>query len=883
MNADEKITVLVVDDDPVIRLMLEQFFDKNGYQVAQADNGESGLALVKQCQPSCVLMDLSMPNMDGLEVCRRLRDNGNSVPVIMMTAQEGDAMVDQCYQAGASDYINKPIHWAVLRNRVRNLIAQWQAAHDLRASERRLRQIFNASPDAFWLMNADNDVLLFTNDRYQPLFGQCDDDLRNNPLAWMDCVHPEDRPQLAQLTQAYYRGDSESMEAEFRTVRSDGGIGWVMLRCFPIRYATGAVSRWASTASDITARKQSQEKFQLLTQSVEAVPWSFDLVGNRFTYVGDQVMKVLGFSKSALRTMEDWEALIHPEDREHAVRYCQDQTALGQPHVFEYRMVVNGETVWVQERVSVTMGRGDPIGISGFMFNITKDHQKQEKVRILSQAVDQAGESIMITDKSGTIEYVNPAFTTITGYSAEEALGKNPRILKSGNQPPEFYEQMWKTIINGEPWHSTIVDKRKDGTQYPAINSIAPIMDDNHHITHYVAIQQDMTAHEELEERFRQAQKMEALGTLVGGIAHDFNNMLSGITGNIYLAKRQASALPKVVEKLERIEQLSLKASDMIKHLMAFARKSTVEMRPFGLASFMREVCKLCSTTMPERISLKKDICSDELTVRGDATQIQQLLMNLMNNARDALTDVVAPEVSVRLTKYESDAAFCASHPNLKGRHFACIMVADNGCGISDEDQKHIFEPFYTTKEVGLGTGLGLSMAYGAVQSHGGILTVKSAPSKGTAFHIYLPLIEEKQTVKAAVTNGDNTVCGDGELILLVDDNANVREVGKNVLESLNYRVLEASDGLEAVKIFTDHQHEIAMIMMDIVMPRLGGVQATERIQRIDPNAKVLFVSGYDRDHALGEEMPSEEYTVLSKPYSIPGLSHMVREIIDAT
>ncbi|MDX8409187.1 MAG: response regulator, partial [Mariprofundales bacterium] len=299
MSENEVNTVLVVDDDPMFRMMLQQFFVKEGYQVAQADDGASALALVEQCQPDCVLMDVSMPNMDGLEACRRLRDSGASVPVIMMTAQEGDEMVDPCYQAGASDYISKPIHWAVLRNRLRNLIAQWQADHELRASEHRLRQIFSASPDAFWLMNADNDALLFANDRYQPLFGHSSDDLQRNPLAWMECVHPQDRSRVALLTQAFYRGDSESMEIEFRTVRADGDIGWIMLHCFPVRHAAGAVSRWVSVASDITAKKLSQEHFQLLIESADAVPWSFSLVSNTFTYVGDQATKVLGLSKDA--------------------------------------------------------------------------------------------------------------------------------------------------------------------------------------------------------------------------------------------------------------------------------------------------------------------------------------------------------------------------------------------------------------------------------------------------------------------------------------------------------------------------------------------------------------------------------------------------------
>lgn len=524
---------------------------------------------------------------------------------------------------------------------------------------------------------------------------------------------------------------------------------------------------------------------------------------------------------------------------------------------------------------------GNITGAIGIAIDITEKQAAEENLRKLSQAVEQAGESIIITDRYGTIEYMNPSFTRITGYTPEEVMGKNPRILKSGSQSSEYYERLWETITSGEVWHSTVIDRRKDGNLYPALMTISPILDNQGEITHYVGIQQDMTEHNILEEQFRQAQKMEALGTLVGGIAHDFNNILTGISGNITLAKFEAEQHPEVVAKLEVAEDLSFKAADMIKQLMVFSRKSLIEMKPFGLTSFIETTSDLIKTTIPENISFHCELCPDELVVKGDSTQIQQVLLNLLNNARDAVIASNEPEISLAIEEFMADEDFISSHPDTDTRLFAHLIVRDNGCGIGKADMQHIFEPFFTTKEVGLGTGLGLSMAYGAIRNHRGIMEVESKPGSGTAFHIYLPMLEEKK-VEIAPKADTEAISGNGELILVVDDNADVRSTVKNILIELNYTVLEAGDGLEAVELFTSRQDEIDIILMDVVMPRLGGVKAFERIKSIRPDIKVVFTTGYDRDDALKKEMPASEFSIIAKPFNIANLSHTIRQKLDS-
>jgi len=521
------------------------------------------------------------------------------------------------------------------------------------------------------------------------------------------------------------------------------------------------------------------------------------------------------------------------------------------------------------------------VGFIAAILDITEQKNAEEMAKKLAKAVEQDGESVMITDMQGVIEYVNASFTRITGYTPEDVLGKNPRVLKSGNQNKEYYERLWSTISKGEVWYGAVVDRRKNGTEYPALMTISPILNDDGQITHYVGTQQDMTEHEMIEEKFRQAQKMEALGTLVGGIAHDFNNMLAGMTGNLYLAKKKAITLPDVVENLDNVEKLSFRAAEMIKQLLAFARKGPVKMIPFGLTSFIKEVSKLNEASLPENISFHSKFCHEELVVKGDATQLQQVLMNLTNNARDAVAGVQEPMISLSIEPFEPDESFTNSHPDLYGSLFAHLVVRDNGSGISSTDQEHIFEPFFTTKEVGQGTGLGLAMAQGVIQSHGGVFEVESSPGEGSSFHVYLPTIGEE---KASIVPEElpEIISGNRELILIVDDNADIRRTSKEVLDNMGYQVLVASDGLDAIEQYTANQHAVSLIIMDIVMPRMGGVQAAERIKNLFPDAKVIFVTGYDKDETLKREMPSDEYVILSKPYNITQLSRIIRDQLDS-
>jgi len=507
---------------------------------------------------------------------------------------------------------------------------------------------------------------------------------------------------------------------------------------------------------------------------------------------------------------------------------------------------------------------------------IAKHKETRFRLQKLSQAIEHAGDAILITDLKGDIEYINPAFSRITGYKPEEVIGKNPRILKSTAQDESVYADLWQTIKAGQTWHGAMIERRKDGSFYPANMSIAPITDKGGKITNFISVQHDASERQELEERMRETQKMEALGVLVGGIAHDFNNMLAGIICNLFIARRKVNADSPAINAITNAEQIAESATNMIKQLLAFSRKDTVKIHPFSFNVFIRDAVKLAQISVPENILFTFKCCDEQLMLRGDTTQLQQILMNLLNNARDALAEVnhQRPGISLIVEKFEPDSSFLKRFPAMQASQFIHMSLLDNGCGIPEEQINKVMEPFFTTKSVGKGTGLGLSMVFDAVHAHGGVIDIDSSPGVGSTFHIYLPVdtnaLETEQSKEESPLH-----FGNGECILIADDDPVVRMSGRSVLESLGYKVMEASDGGEAVQIFSSHSDEINLVILDLVMPRLGGIQAAAQMRNINPAVRTIYITSYEPGK-FDKFSPQADEITLRKPYSIKQLSHTI-------
>jgi len=505
------------------------------------------------------------------------------------------------------------------------------------------------------------------------------------------------------------------------------------------------------------------------------------------------------------------------------------------------------------------------------------EHQLVEMGNFYFSAIKKAPHGVVV-HQNGKIVYVNemaislfcrqetktsligrPYLSFVHPDSYQDAFNRIEQLYDSGGETPFINEKLL----------------RSDGSEFMAETSSVQIPYDSD--SSILVTIKDITEKLLLEEQLLHSQKLESIGTLVGGIAHDFNNMLAGITGNVFLAKMALYEGGNPTEELEHIEKLGFHASEMIQQLLAFARKSSIEMKPVPLAPFIKETIKLHRTAIPENITLETNLTSEMMLINGDATQLQQALINLVNNARDAVFKVKNPTIVIKLEKYKASREFLETHDYQRlDQEFARLTVYDNGYGIPEQNRIHLFEPFFTTKEVGEGSGLGLAMVYGTTKTHKGVIEVESQENRCTAFHLYFPLIKKPGESSEPLPYTEIEK-GSGETILLVDDQEEILEVGREVLARLGYKSLTASDGEEAIRMVKESPEHIHLAILDLVMPKVGGVEASKEILKISPGTKIMFSTGYDRDATLNGDDLGE---VLKKPFTIPKLSRAIKEAL---
>jgi PAS domain S-box-containing protein len=506
--------------------------------------------------------------------------------------------------------------------------------------------------------------------------------------------------------------------------------------------------------------------------------------------------------------------------------------------------------------------------------------QWERQHRRLSEAIEQSAESVVITDINGILVYVNPSFERITGYSSEEVLGKKLTMLRSGKQDEEFYGNLWKTISSGRVWHGRFVNKRKDGTLYTDEATISPVRSENGTIVSYVGVQRDVTRELQLEEQYRQAQKMEAVGLLAGGVAHDFNNLLTVINGFAEMIQFELPPDNLHLQKLaSRVRYSGTRAAALVRQLLAFSRKEFVEPKVLNLNKVVTDISKMLERLIEENIVLRTEFAPDLWPVKVDAHQIEQIIVNLTVNARDAMPD--GGLLSIETENKLVDDDYTASHLGVETGEYVLLTVSDTGIGMDDDVKQHLFEPFFTTKERGKGTGLGLATVFGIVKQYEGAIFVYSEPQKGATFKIYFPRANEYGEDAAATGRVDGIPRG-SELVLVVEDESTVRDLAVYMLRRQGYQVLEASNGEEALRVAQKTSEKIELLLTDTVMPKMSGKVLAEEFRLLYPETKILFTSGYTDKNIMQHSMMEPGMDFIPKPFSAAELARKVRIVLDS-
>jgi two-component system cell cycle sensor histidine kinase/response regulator CckA len=504
----------------------------------------------------------------------------------------------------------------------------------------------------------------------------------------------------------------------------------------------------------------------------------------------------------------------------------------------------------------------------------------EETLQKLRGSVEQSPDLVMITNRAGVLEYVNPAFETLTGYASAEVIGQTLGILKSDQQSGELYEEMWNTVLSGKVFHGTVMNRKKNGETFVIEKAITPMLNPAGQITHFISTGRDITDQRKLESQLQQSQKMDAIGLLAGGVAHDFNNLLLVISAYAELVLDSLGAEDPSRKKMDEIITATRRAAELTRQLLAFGRKQMQSLRVLDLNTVVGQICGMLPRLIREDIQVVFVPGPELVKVKADPAQIEQVVMNLATNARDAMPR--GGKLTIETSNVCLDQAYVQKHVIVPAGEYALLAVSDSGEGIAAEHLDHIFEPFYTTKEAGKGTGLGLATAYGIVKQSGGFIWVYSEPGRGTTFKIYLPRMHRVSEVERPPQVVQSSPHGQ-ETVLLVEDEAAVRASTCEFLVRCGYTVVIAENGEDALRVSRDYSGPIHLMITDVVMPKMGGPQVASQLAAERPAMKTLFVSGYAENTVLQHGNVDVTARFLSKPFSLSTLANKIREVLQTS
>jgi two-component system cell cycle sensor histidine kinase/response regulator CckA len=771
-----------------------------------------------------------------------------------------------------------------------------QAEQALRDSEERYRTILDEMEEGYQEVNLTGNFTFF-NDAFLRIFGYSAEEMMGKHYS-LFAADGEIAKNVYRAYNQMYKTGIPIKSFEWDIIRKDGARRTIEFYASTLRDSNDRPAAFRGIVRDITDRKrteealrESEERYKNFTE--KSFAGLYVVQEGLFVFLNENAASFAGYTSEEL-TGKRWASIIHPDDRPVIKERVKNMLNSQDLSPYEFRIVTkDGQVRWIMETVSSISYEGKP-AILGNSMDITArklaESQREAAIEAL-QVIRERERGILLSVphalfgvEQRRIFFANDAMEAVFGWKPEELTGKSTRVIFRTDEEWHEYGTFLYSRLATKPvvvfeWGIPFV--RKDGSEFfcrMSVSRTGAELGENRRI---VATFEDITdrkqAEEEkrrLEERLHHAEKMESIGTLAGGIAHDFNNLLMGIQGYASLTLLDLDPSHPHYERIKRIEEQVQSGADLTRQLLGFARGGRYEVKPADMNDIIKKTSSMFGRTKKE-ITIHRKYGKDLWSVEVDQGQMEQVFMNLYVNAWQAMPGGGELYLETENVLLDDEQAF--SYTVQPGKYVK-ITVTDTGTGMDEKTRERIFDPFFTTKEMGRGTGLGLATVYGIIKGHKGMINVYSEPGHGTTFSIYLPA-SEKEVVKKQAATG--TIARGTETILLVDDEKMVVEVTRELLESLGYRVYVAGSGQEAVAVYLERRKEIALVILDMIMPGISGGETFDRLREINPDIRVLLSSGYSINGEARTIMDRGCSGFLQKPFQLEKLSRKVREVLD--
>ncbi len=730
------------------------------------------------------------------------------------------------------------------------------------------------------VMIGEDGAFKFINLKFQEVFGYSPEEIPNG-REWFRKAFPDDayRHEAIEI----WKQDLENVEkGELRrrvysVTCKDGTRKTIDFR--PVQLDSGDQ---LMTCEDISVRSKFEETLKLEREQLLSI---FDSIDAIVHVVDPETYQILFMNKYASNLYgtdgvgQPCHEVFHSSAS--PCMHCPNEMVLelkGEPHLCEYyRKEFDRHFTATSRSIKWPDGRDVKLELS---FDTTQQKRSQQQLAISERKYrnlfEESLDGIFITQRDGVLKDANPSFLELFGYNRDEMIGRS--ILMTYVNPSDREDFQREIEENGAARDYHLKLFKKNGTLMDCLVNASVQLSDDGTILGYRGIIRDITAQKALERQLLQAQKMEAVGTLAGGVAHDFNNLLTIILGYCELLLADKNGDDPEFFDLQTIHQTAKRGADLVRRILTFSRKVETNRRPLALNREVSKAQELLSRTISKMISIELRLADNLKKISADPSQMEQILLNLAVNSQDAMHET-GGAIIIETRNAILDIEYCRSRPDAKPGEYVILSFSDTGHGMNKEVLEHIFEPFYSTKKPGQGTGLGLAMVYGIVQEHGGWISCYSESGAGTTFKIYFPPIEPD--VRPYVSESGGMPASGTETILLVDDEEFVRDVGKKLLSRAGYSVITVGSGEEAIEKYLKNRSEISLILLDFMMPGMGGKECLNRLLEIDSKVKVIIATGYSADLVRKEIVGRGAKGFLSKPYDVMETLQIIRDVLD--